>query len=139
MPAPLRLARAARTPAPGCLRDRVVLVTGAGGGLGRATALAAAQAGANVVLLGRKVRVLERLYDELEAHGGPTPAIYPLDLEEPRRATTRRWPIRSHVSSAASTASPIARRISTRCSRLARSSRWSGRARSMSTSPRRCG
>ena len=47
------------------LRNRVVLVTGATGGLGRATSLAAAAAGATDVLLGRKVRALEALYDEL--------------------------------------------------------------------------
>ena len=62
------------------LRERVVLVTGATGGLGRATSLAAATAGATVVLLGRKVRALEALYDEIEKRGGPQPAVYPMDL-----------------------------------------------------------
>lgn len=76
----MRVADGAASPAPGSLRERVVLVTGATGGLGRATALAAAAAGATVVLLGRKVRPLERLYDEIEALGAPKPAIYPMDL-----------------------------------------------------------
>lgn len=62
------------------LRDRVVLVTGATGGLGRATSLAAAAAGATVVLSGRKVRALEAVYDEIERLGGPQPAVYPMDL-----------------------------------------------------------
>src|SRR5947209_6450457 len=66
-------------PRPDSLRDRVVLVAGATGGLGRACALASARAGANVVLLGRKVRALEKVYDEIQAIGG-APAIYPLDL-----------------------------------------------------------
>ena len=64
----------------GCLRERVVLITGASGGLGRATALAATRSGASVILLGRKVRALEKAYDELGALGLAQPAIYPLDL-----------------------------------------------------------
>ena len=65
----------------GSLRGRVVLVAGAAGGVGGAAARAAAAAGATVVLLGRRVKPLERLYDELVAAGGAQPAIYPLDLE----------------------------------------------------------
>src|ERR1700754_459960 len=77
---PLARFEGALPPAGDSLRERVVLVTGATGGLGRATSLAAAEAGATVVLLGRKVRVLEKLYDESESRGGATPAVYPMDL-----------------------------------------------------------
>lgn len=55
-------------------------MVGASGGLGRATALACGRAGATVVLLGRRVRALEQIYDELVASGAPEPAIRPLDL-----------------------------------------------------------
>ena len=64
----------------GCLNGRVVLITGAAGGLGRASALAVTRAGASAILLGRKVRALEKVYDEAAALGGAQPAIYPLDL-----------------------------------------------------------
>lgn len=63
----------------GALEGRVVLVSGAAGGLGAAAAHAAAEAGATVILLGRKPAKLERLYDRL-AKVGPEPLIYPLDL-----------------------------------------------------------
>lgn len=62
------------------LQDRVVLVAGAAGGLGSAVAIACAQAGATVVLLGRKVAPLNRVYDAAKAVG-PEPMLYPLDLE----------------------------------------------------------
>lgn len=62
------------------LAGRVVLVTGAGGGLGRVLAIACAQRGATVVLHGRVVRKLEALYDEILAAGYPEPTILPLDL-----------------------------------------------------------
>lgn len=68
-------------PAPACLHQRVILVTGATGGLGRATAVAAAGAGANVILLGRKVRGLERVHDEVLQAGAPAPALYPMNME----------------------------------------------------------
>lgn len=64
----------------GALAGRVVLVAGAHGGLGSAASLACARAGATVVLLGRKVPKLNRLYDALAAEG-PEPLLYPLDLE----------------------------------------------------------
>ncbi|MDY1548104.1 SDR family NAD(P)-dependent oxidoreductase [Luteibacter sahnii] len=68
-------------PSPGVLADRVVLVTGATGGLGGETVRALVRGGATVVITGRKVRALEALYDELVALGGPQPVIHPLDLE----------------------------------------------------------
>ena len=61
------------------LAGRVVLVTGAHGGLGAEAAKACARAGATVVLLGRKVPKLNRVYDAVKALG-PEPAIYPIDL-----------------------------------------------------------
>jgi NAD(P)-dependent dehydrogenase (short-subunit alcohol dehydrogenase family) len=62
------------------LGGRVVLITGASGGLGRPLALACAARGATVALHGRVVRKLEALYDEIVAAGGPEPTILPLDL-----------------------------------------------------------
>ena len=62
------------------LRDRVILVTGATGGLGAPLARSCAAQGATVVLHGRVVRKLEKLYDEIVAAKHPEPIILPLDL-----------------------------------------------------------
>lgn len=66
--------------APDLLKNRVILVTGAGQGIGRAAALSYASHGAQVILLGRKVRKLEVVYDEIQAAGYPEALIFPLDL-----------------------------------------------------------
>lgn len=68
-------------PASNLLKDKVILVTGAGAGIGRAAAKAYAAEGATLVLLGRTISKLEAVYDEILALGGPEPAIYPLNLE----------------------------------------------------------
>jgi NAD(P)-dependent dehydrogenase (short-subunit alcohol dehydrogenase family) len=63
------------------LQDRIILVTGAGDGIGREAALCFARHGATVILLGRTIAKLEKVYDEIEAAGGPQPAIFPLNFE----------------------------------------------------------
>jgi NAD(P)-dependent dehydrogenase (short-subunit alcohol dehydrogenase family) len=69
------------TPSPTLLTNRIILITGAGDGIGRAAAKSFAAAGATVILLGRTVRKLETVYDEIEQAGHPQPAIYPMNLE----------------------------------------------------------
>ncbi len=61
-------------------RGQVILVTGAGQGLGKAISLALAQAGATVVLHGRTLSKLEAVYDEIEAAGYAEPAMLPMDF-----------------------------------------------------------
>lgn len=68
-------------PAEPSLSGRVILVTGAYGGLGSAVARAATRAGATVVITGRRKRQLEQLYDAMLAEGLPEPLIHPLDME----------------------------------------------------------
>lgn len=63
------------------LRDRIILITGASDGIGRALAIRSAELGAQVILHGRNARKLERVYDEIEAlDGASRPSIAVLDL-----------------------------------------------------------
>ena len=63
------------------LRDRIILITGASDGIGRALALQAAAVGAQVILHGRNASKLEKVYDAIEAIGSaPRPSIAVLDL-----------------------------------------------------------
>jgi NAD(P)-dependent dehydrogenase (short-subunit alcohol dehydrogenase family) len=70
------------TPQAGPLTGRVILITGAGGGLGSVAARACAGAGACVILLDSAVARLEALHDAIVAAGHPQPGIYPLDLSK---------------------------------------------------------
>ena len=69
------------TPGPMALAQRTVLIAGATGALGSAVSLACARYGATVVLCGRNVAELEKLYDRIEESGARQPAIIPVDLE----------------------------------------------------------
>ncbi|WP_166837966.1 YciK family oxidoreductase [Rheinheimera pleomorphica] len=63
------------------LQDKVILITGAGDGIGKEAALTYARHGATVILLGKTVAKLTAVYDEILAAGGKEPAIIPLDLK----------------------------------------------------------
>ena len=70
------------TPVPKLLAARPILVTRAGGGIGRAGGPAFAAPGGGGVLLGRPPSQPEKGYDEIEQRGGPQAAILPLDLAQ---------------------------------------------------------
>lgn len=63
------------------LKGRNILVTGASDGIGRAAAKNYAAHGATVILVGRSIKKLEEVYDEIEEAGGAQPAIFPLNFE----------------------------------------------------------
>ena len=63
------------------LKERIILVTGAGNGIGAAVAKSCAQYGATVILLDKVIRNLEQVYDAIESAAGIQPAIYPMNLE----------------------------------------------------------
>jgi len=66
---------------PGLLNGRVIMVTGAGRGIGAAAAKAFAAHGATVLLLGKTEANLTAVYDEIEAAGHPQPVVIPFNLE----------------------------------------------------------
>src|SRR5690554_3659249 len=65
----------------GLLKDRIILVTGAGRGIGAEAARNYAALGATVLLLGKTEKNLNSVYDEIVAAGHPEPVVIPLDLE----------------------------------------------------------
>ncbi len=66
---------------PDLLRDRIILITGASDGIGRALALHAAELGGQIILHGRNVKKLEKIYDDIEAiESAPRPSIAVVDL-----------------------------------------------------------
>ena len=68
------------SPAANLLDKKVILITGAGAGIGRAAARCYARHGATCILLGRTVEGLEETFDLIQADGSPEAAILPMDL-----------------------------------------------------------
>jgi len=64
------------------LANKVVMISGATGGFGTALSKTCAAAGATVVLTGRKVKKLEKLYDVLVDQGAAQPAMIPLEQDK---------------------------------------------------------
>lgn len=69
------------TPEANFLKDRIILVTGAAGGIGSVAALNYAKYGATVILIDNNVAASERIYDQIEDAGYPKPAIYPIEFD----------------------------------------------------------
>jgi len=65
----------------GYLKNRVILITGASRGIGKAVALECARLGATVLLIAKDLKRLEHTYDEILTLGAPQPAILNMDLE----------------------------------------------------------
>jgi NAD(P)-dependent dehydrogenase (short-subunit alcohol dehydrogenase family) len=68
-------------PPPNHLRDRIILVTGAGSGIGKSAALSCAKAGAKVILAGKTPEKLESIYSLIIENNCPEPSVYPIDFQ----------------------------------------------------------
>jgi len=68
------------SPADDCLKEKIILVTGAAEGIGKAVSIAAAKHGATVILLDKKTRHLEKVYDQIVEQGSTEPVMLPFDL-----------------------------------------------------------
>jgi len=64
------------------LKEKIILITGAGDGMGRAAAIEYASQGASVILLGRNIKNLEKTYDTIIENNAPTPMISLMDLSK---------------------------------------------------------
>ena len=68
-------------PSKDCLKDKTILITGAGSGIGRAASKALSQFGAQLILLSKDTGKLESLYEEVVQQGSKEPLIHPMDFE----------------------------------------------------------
>ena len=64
------------------LEEKIILVTGAGDGIGKSAAISYASRGATVILLGKTISKLEKVYDEIEESNHPTPLISLMDFSK---------------------------------------------------------
>lgn len=65
-----------------CLKDKVILITGTGDGIGATAAKTYAEYGATVILLSKTEKKIVAIYDEIVNAGHPQPAIITLNLED---------------------------------------------------------
>jgi len=70
------------TPTADDFSDKTILITGAANGIGRAVTIELAKLGAQVLMLDKKLRHLEKLYDSITESGGAAPIILPVDLKD---------------------------------------------------------
>ncbi|MEK3934334.1 SDR family oxidoreductase [Sporosarcina sp. FSL W7-1349] len=73
----------------GIMTNQIALVTGAGTGLGRATALQLAAEDAKVILTGRRQEKLQEVAQLIEQAGGQS-IVYPMDVTNPEEVTRLR-------------------------------------------------
>ena len=69
-------------PSKDCLKDKTIVITGTGSGIGRAAAKALAQFGAQLILLSKDKEKLESLHREITKQGFKEPLIHPMNFEE---------------------------------------------------------
>lgn len=65
-----------------CLKDKIILITGTGDGIGATAAKTFAKYGATIILLSKTEKKLINVYDEIVNAGHPQPAIITLNLEQ---------------------------------------------------------
>ena len=64
------------------LKDKIILITGAGDGMGKAAAIEYASQGASVILLGRDIKNLEKTHEIIISSNAPSPIISLMDLSK---------------------------------------------------------